>query len=339
MGNYSEKIDTNLNKNKHIQAKAKSINKKDKIPDTFQLSLNINFDTENLHIHELSFNRIGILSKLNLCIYSLTTFKQIDNIKINLSNNIFFKLFDEARHYENDLKNDFLELYNYDIVVWTRNLILFYKMTNKGYEFYQKITDNYKINSIYELKNKNLITCSVVGLNIYSKKKNKYYLLEQYPLENEVLNLFEVKNYSLILIQKTNKHYDNKFILSLHDIKNEIEIKKYEQFEYNENLKFALKDKFLFVNFNKECLIFNKNNLALCLKFSGNFFGDFFGDTILIEDKENKIIKIYEFKDGKINFCKSFPFNFTNIIKLNNGNLIGIKNNQIKVINCFLQKK
>mgnify|MGYP002626298666 CR=1 FL=1 len=331
MGNEPEKPKNDDNKNKSSKPKKKSIIKKtEEIPNTFQLRLNLKLDTEYFSIHELSFNRIGILSKLNLYIYSLKTFKQIDIIKMQLPKNLLFKLFDEEKHYEDDQKKDFLELYNNDIVIWSRNLVLFYKFTNKGYEFYQNIKSNYLINSVNELKNRNLVTCGSFGLNIYTKKKNKYNLLEEHPLEKEVICIIEKSQNSLILIQNNN-------ILTLYDIEDEEEKVKYDGYEYSrERPTFALKNNYFVFNFNQECIIFDKKNLNLKKKIQGvNFVSDFFGDLILIEDKKMNIIKICEYKDEKINFCQVFPFNFENIIKLSNGNLIGIANNQIKVINCI----
>jgi hypothetical protein len=318
--------------------KKKPVNKKnEKIPDTFQLSLIINFNTENFIIHELSYDRIGILSKLYLYIYSLNTFKQIDIIKMQLPKNITFKLFGEEKHFENDTKKDFLELYNNDIVIWSRNLILFYKLTNKGYEYYQNIKSNYLVNSIYELKNKNLVTCGSFGLNIYSKEKNKYNLIEEHPLEGEVINIIEKNENSLIIIKKSNNRYNTKFILTLYNTEDEEETLKYDKTEFcNESPKFAMKNNYFVFNFNNECIILDKSKLSLKNNFKDvNFYGDFFGDLILIKDDKNKIIKIGEYKDGKIKFCKSFPFYVDNIIKLSNGNLIGIKRNQIIIINCI----
>ena len=85
--------------------------------------------------------------------------------------------------------------------------MLFYKLTNKRYEFYQKIRENsifhliYTINSIHELKNNNLISCNSSGLNIYSKEKNKYNLIEKHSLKEYFFNLIELNNNKLILMQ------------------------------------------------------------------------------------------------------------------------------------------
>ena len=338
MGNESEKGNYENNKNKSFITKKKPIIKKfEKIPDNFQLSLNIKFNADYFSIHELSYDRIGILSKLNLYIYSLNTFKQINTIKMQLPKGLIFKLFGEEKHYEDDAKKDFLELHNNDIVIWSRNLILFYKLTNKGYECYQNIKSNYLINSVYELKNKNLVTCGSFGLNIYTKKKNKYNLLEEHPLEGEVTNIIEKNENSLIIIRKPNNRYSKKFILTLYDTEDEEETIKYDKTEYcNESPKFAMKNNYFVFNFKNECIILDKSKLSLKNNFKDvNFIGDFFGDLILIKDEKNKIIKIGEYKDGKINCYKSVPFYVDNIIKLSNGNLLYIEKNQIKIINCI----
>jgi len=339
MGNESEKGKYDYNKNKSFKDKKKQIkNKNDKIPDSFELILNIKFNTEYFTIHELSYDRIGILSKLNLYIYSLYTFKQIDIIKMQLPKNIFFKLFGEEKHYEDDTNKDFLELYNSDIVIWSRNLILLYKLTNKGYQCYQNLKSNYLISSVYELKNKDLATCGSFGLNIYSKEKNKYSLIEEYPLNSEVIKIIGKKENSFILIQNKNK-YSKNFVLTLYDTEGEDDdgnVKYDGNTYFSESPRFAMKNNYFVFNFNKECVILDKNNLSLKNKFQEyNFLGDFFDDFILIKDEKNKIINIGEYKDGNINICKSIPFYFDNIIKLSNGNIIGINRNQIKIINCI----
>ena len=338
MGNESEKGNYENKKIKSFIVKKKSIIKNiEKVPDNFQLSLKLKINSDHFSIHELSYGRIGVLSKLCLYIYSLNTFKQIDIIKMQLPKNLLFKLFGEEKHFEDDPKKDFLELHNNDIVIWSRNLILFYKLTNKGYECYQNIKGNYLINSVYELKNKNLVTCGSFGLNIYSKKKNKYNLMEEHPLEGEVINIIEKNENSLIIIRKNNDRYNKKFILTLYDTEDEEETIKYDKAEYcNESPKFVMKNNYFVFNFNNECIILDKSKLSLKKNFKDIiFFGDFFGDLILINDEKNKIIKIGEYKDEKINLYNSVPFYPNNIIKLSNGNLLYIEKNQIKIINCI----
>ena len=90
---------------------------------------------------------------------------------------------------------------NLDLVFWTYEDFYFYYLSQKIYIKYQEINEsnqetenddsefnyfryerrirereNYKINSICQLKNGNLVSCNSYGIKIYSKEKDKYIL-------------------------------------------------------------------------------------------------------------------------------------------------------------------
>ena len=156
---------------------------------SFELSLKFNFDNEDaiISVHEISNNRIGILSLKLLSIYSLKTFSKIDQIDYENK----YKKCDiilDSDIIENFNCSNFLELKNFDLVLWTNEFIYLYKLCNKKYILYQKIfemsqnekNDNqykfFDINSfriIYELSNGNLISCENSGLKIYHRKKTR----------------------------------------------------------------------------------------------------------------------------------------------------------------------
>ena len=147
---------------------------------SFELSLKFNFDHEDdiISVHEISNNRIGILSLKLLSIYSLKTFSKIDQIDYgNKNKNLNLKC------------SNFLELKNFDLVLWTNEFIYLYKLCNKKYILYQKIyeisqiekdvnnlyklfdndNDKFRIISIYELSNGNIISCENSRLKIYHR--------------------------------------------------------------------------------------------------------------------------------------------------------------------------
>ena len=175
---------TNKNNNLLGTDKNKKINSL-----SFELSLKFNFDNEDaiISVHEISNNRIGILSLKLLSIYSLKTFSKIDQIDYENK----YKKCDiilDSDIIENFNCSNFLELKNFDLVLWTNEFIYLYKLCNKKYILYQKIfemsqnekNDNqykfFDINSfriIYELSNGNIISCENSGLKIYHRKKTR----------------------------------------------------------------------------------------------------------------------------------------------------------------------
>ena len=217
--------------NKEIDEKEEIIDKdlikpgNEKIPISFELIQNVDLKfliNKNIFssggrlkiIHELSNKNLGILLSEKLVIVSHKTFKTIKIIKPS---------YDELRSEYNSIRNefvDFIELKNYDIVLWTSNVILIY---DKECNLIQRIderehgnickredydygsTTYYDINSIYEMKNGKLVSCNSYGLKFYVKDKEKYNLISTEKMEIDVQFIYEIKPNVLILIQK---HYD-----------------------------------------------------------------------------------------------------------------------------------
>ena len=228
---------------------------------TLELSLKINLKDEDedeiISVHEISHNRIGILSLKSLSIYSLKTFFKIVQINYGNKKKLDFEEKKEILIYAN-----FLELKNFDLVLWTSKLIYLLKFCNKKYILYQKINllnkdmfvskldeilgklglfdiNKNKINSICELSNGNLIICLNSGLNIYHKIKIKekdifeYKLLSEHEIYN-VKNIIELNSNELILLQKYHSpntsllDVDNSFYeysISIYNIQNKKEKK------------------------------------------------------------------------------------------------------------------
>ena len=172
-------------------------------PLNFQLILKMKFDKNIISIKELSKDYIGILFGGNLLsIYNLNTFKKINEIEIICTKYI----------------NNFIVLENLDLVFWTDEKICFYNLSEKKYVKYQEIDEsiqekkddvneffyfrysragnkekeNYKINSICQIKNGNLVSCNSFGIKIYSKEKDKYILKSKNKINRGVKNAFEI---------------------------------------------------------------------------------------------------------------------------------------------------
>ena len=189
-----------------------------------QLQLKMNFDTKVIiEIKELSNERIGILSNNSLSIYCSKTFRLLCEIEPKMiedpnppkdslpeeEDELFLFSFNIEKPFHEPLDNKqynckktilsfdenligFIELKNYDLVLWSSNNILIFKKNKKEYKFHQKIHESeetnedeellftfhshkyqYNINIINELKNGNLISGNSFGLILYTKDKNK----------------------------------------------------------------------------------------------------------------------------------------------------------------------
>ena len=289
----NQNIENNKKDNNELIENINSINQKDSSEneskgakkESFQIISKINFNNKRIiTIKELSKNHIGILFIDNLLtIYDSNTFTKINEIKIdiNSSNNLE----------ENDNKNriiNFIELKNSDLVFWTLQEIMFYKISEKGYISYQTINesiqeekkdddymffrmerysynnkDRYTINSISELKNGNLVSCNSYGIKIYTKKNDNYILLLKHELDIEVVNSTEIQLNKLVLMQinirsggycSQTYYFHITYSLSIYDIENNKLTNNMYKFQENVNLRynnisFFNNDKYLFIKY------------------------------------------------------------------------------------------
>ena len=121
--------------------------------------------------------------------------------------------------YINDKIKNLTELKNNDLVMFNEHKIYIYNLINDKYILNQTINEyeqgtnlkisvtkllgkkteiskegTYKINSIYELKNGNLVSCNVYGIKIYHKENGLYKLLYMKETKDEVKNVIELNN-------------------------------------------------------------------------------------------------------------------------------------------------
>ena len=278
------------NDNKLIENE-NSINQKDSSENetkgakkqSFQIISKINFNNKKIiTIKELSKKYIGILFIDNsFTIYDSNTFTKINEIKIDINSS------DNLEENDNEIRIiNFIELKNSDLVFWTSEKIIFYKISEKGYISYQTINesiqeekkdnnvfyrmerysyynkDTYKINSISELKNGNLISCNSYGIKIYTKKNDNYILLLKHELDFEVVNSIEIQLNKLVLMQinirsggfcSQTYYFHITYSLSIYDIENNklTNIYKFKEdvnLRYN-NINIFNNEKYLFVKY------------------------------------------------------------------------------------------
>lgn len=372
--------DKQLDKKKNCKKRVykKLILENEKIPNIFQLNLKINLNYSFIEkkfifidiIHELSNQRIGILSDFLLLIYSLNTFKQIDIIRIKeneLSTKPFIEFYSTYSYFDDTIKN-FIELYNGDIIIYTSKIILIYELTKKGYKFLQKINgynqgttkyinDNfllgyYCLYSVHEFKdNNNFVSCNSYGLKFYTKQNDKYVLISKYNFEEEIIDLIEIKDNIFILIQKKvdlNFYFfkglivhTDYYAINLYDFENKKVIKKniinLSSNPLNEEKYFLFKNEYFIFNYDQICHIYNlKNNFELeSHYYNMRLINKFFGDLFIFYDKKKDERILYKLKNGKLIYYETFPFQNKDIIILNNRKLISYYGFQIKIYNCF----
>ena len=342
-------------------------------PLNFQLILKMKFDNNIISIKELSKDCLGILFKNDsFSIYNLNTFKKINEIEIICSKDKYI--------------NNFIVLENLDLIFWTDETIYFYNLSEKNYIKHQEIDEysqekkddenesidyyrrrrekkNYKINSICQLKNSNLVSCNSFGIKIYSKENDKYILKSKKYTYDGFKNVIEIELNKLILFREAHcfgghcsMTYYNHYIctLSTYDIEKNIlthlnAFKKSVPFQ----ISYFKNDKYLFVrngdfkfdiyDINQNMKSINSNNEIIEtteVKELYNFFREREYNKIKDEmnirflckySKElffaadmNNDIKLYKFKDKSFEFYQDFPLSNKEI-----AGMIKLKNNSI----------
>ena len=263
-----------------------------------------------------------------------------------------------------------IELKNNDLLIYSSRKIYIYKLAkNNNYELYQTIdeykqgtfkkkekpqeewcegndhfTESYKINSIYELMNGNLISCNSYGIKIYKKnKEGKYELFITKKIETEVHHVIEIKSNIIIIFCKEVKHISHTFLYFVFDVyKYNIEKDELTElygdrfndrhlmdsilhFSYliNNNLlfiRFGFKLEIYDINEEKSLVLENKEDYRLIKEFCCNYDSN----TFIAKNRDNKY-KIFCYKDNKLYDLGEFPLSNENtkgIIKLKDNNFI-----------------
>ena len=286
-------------------------------------------------VHELTYNRIGILTSFYLLIHSLNSFKLIKKLEPDLK---LILLEDKEIGYSPLV--DFIILKNNDLIIWNSIIIFLYNLQSKEYKLFQTINEYnqgtvkskyfnyhnifiYKIKSIYELSNGNLVSCNTHGLKIYYKNNNEYHLMSKLEISNDIVKLVEIKPNILILFEK-------KFIgggcrvdifsnsISIYDVekKNKTFLKSYNNLQNQEgNINYLIKNNYLLTIYGDDVDIFNIDNNFELIKIKNekdyykfgwgekklktemriNFLCDFY-DYLFFAKDYYSVVKIYKFE-------------------------------------------
>ena len=327
--NSKEKIPINFQLISKLDTKAmeksNSDSKKDEAnsDDLFFFNQNKNKNKNIIAIKEISKNYIGILLDNNsFSIYNTKTFNKINEIKFNVPKSEEKNKNNYYRENDEEIVYNFIVLKNSDLVFWTIKRIFFYKLSGNENEYvlYKTMEETYEnsqkedfdfyfgrnysnldepiINSVYELKNGNLITCISTCMKIYTKKNENYTFLSKLDTDTEIKKVFEVKPNQIILMQKNYEagghcsqtyYCIHTFSLSLYDIEKNLltKLNKFEErvsLKYND-ISFFNNDKYLFIKYggfkfdifdiNQNMQSINSNNEIIQLKTIEEIYGFF----------------------------------------------------------------
>jgi len=323
------------------------------------------------YFHKLNNNNIGIIFNFKyFSIYSLNTFKSIYSIEPEENNTIKNEVKYLYLSGFIELKNNDLLLWTSKTIIIYQKIKNSYKLLQIIDEFKQgtnyieynrygdKEDECYDLNSLHELRNGFVVSCNSYGLKFYSKTNDKYTLISKQEIGLNVENILEIKENIFILFQiKSITHEtpscvtgprtstSNECRVSFYNIKNKKEkilLEGYFSSEYTDfeefysKIKYIIKDKYLFITFPNLFYIYDicqDKDLIKEKKIYIELLCNYYNDLIVAKDLNENKIKIYEFKDGKLEFYNDFPFqDFRKILRLNNYNFITYSYHQLKLL-------
>ena len=189
-----------------------------KIPSKDARKINFNFemmfisynDRDNIKkIKEIEGGRILLLSDHFFMILNLKTKKQICFIIRNFGR--------EYYRYSDIQFDDFIELKNRDLIIWSKAVILHYKKSGDNYEIKQIINEFeqqydqtkigpiryvpiYNLYKIIELDNNVLLSCNSLGINIYRFINNEYKSETFIPMFLDVENVIKIDGDNFLVV-------------------------------------------------------------------------------------------------------------------------------------------
>ena len=342
-----------------------------KNPLSFKLNLDMEFEEFIISIKEMSNNRIGILFKHALLIYSSIDFKFIKKVEYEFN----FVCCQLDRKYSEF--TGFIETKNCDLILWTIKYGLIFKLKGEEYElieFFEEWTYNLNyFGGFKELTNGNIVYSRrnephcPFALQFYSKDKSndKYNLLSKHFFDISYEDLIEINPNELILLRK---HETISFchVLTVYDVNKE-EIKKIIYLDGRGyigdfDVNYIIKKEYLFIRYAHNLIIFNTKKdmdiVYFCnekiekkmelfdMSFNINiktlkdemnirFLCNYIDDLIIVQDEKN-VIKLFKFKGGLLKFYKEFPFQNKglqlNMIRLKNNNFILYQFNELSFL-------
>ena len=202
-----------------------------KINMNFQLMFKSEIYRYVKKIKEIESGRILFLYEDFFVILNLKTKKEICKIKSTLER--------EFPRYHDNIFNNFVELKNRNLIMWSEGKIFHYEKSGDNYEIKQVINEleqqynqtihNFMADSlcnVIELENNALLSCNSIGIKIYNYIENKYKLVKIIHTFLNVVNLIKIKDNNFLVVHHV-AHTSgtcipdtyHEFALSLFDLK------------------------------------------------------------------------------------------------------------------------
>ena len=207
------------------------------------LKMKINFQSiymgnifrDVLKIKQIEDGRIVVLYRELFEIIDIKTKKRICIIILKLEEKNYIRYYD-------DMFEDFIELKNKDLVLWSSGKIFYYNKIENNYKLCQIINELkqqknrteicqigyvelYDLYNVIELDNNTLLSCNSIGIKLYNYNNKEYKLIKVIRMFLDVKNMIRIKDNNYLVIH----HYTynsgdcspvtyHKFALSLFDL-------------------------------------------------------------------------------------------------------------------------
>ena len=217
-------------------ASTSSFNIKDNLKTkiNFQTIYMDNIFRDAIKIKQIEDGRILVLYREFFEIIDIKTKKRICKIILKLEEK------SGTRYYDN-MFEDFIELKNKDLVLWSSEKIFYYNKIENNYKLCQIINELkqqanttvinrtkielYDLYNIIELDNNTLLSCNSIGIKLYNYNNKEYKLIKVIRMFLDVKNMIQIKDNNYLVIH----HYTynsgdcfpvtyHKFALSLFDL-------------------------------------------------------------------------------------------------------------------------
>ena len=217
-------------------ASTSSFNTKDKLKTkiNFQSMYMDNIFRDAIKIKQIEDGRILVLYREFFEIIDIKTKKRICKIILKLEEK------SGTRYYDN-MFEDFIELKNKDLVLWSSEKIFYYNKIENNYKLCQIINELkqqanrtvinrtkielYDLYNIIELDNNTLLSCNSIGIKLYNYNNKEYKLIKVIRMFLDVKNMIQIKDNNYLVIHHYTYHSGgcfpesyHKFALSLFDL-------------------------------------------------------------------------------------------------------------------------
>ena len=218
-------------------ASTSSFNIKDNLKTkiNFQSIYMDNIFRDAIKIKQIEDGRILVLYREFFEIIDIKTKKRICKIILKIEETNYIRYYD-------DMFEDFIELKNKDLVLWSSGKIFYYNKIENNYKLCQIINELkqqknrteicqigyvelYDLYNVIELDNNTLLSCNSIGIKLYNCNNKDYKLIKVISMFLDVKNMIQIKDNNYLVIH----HYTynsgdcfpesyHKFALSLFDL-------------------------------------------------------------------------------------------------------------------------